>query len=71
MSSISVRLSDELKERLDREVEEGRSNRSEVVRAALRTYLDLKEFTRLRRQMIPSAKSQGIYSDDDVFEEVS
>jgi metal-responsive CopG/Arc/MetJ family transcriptional regulator len=71
MSSISVRLPDELQQKLDRAAEEEGANRSELLREAVSTYLQLREFQRLRREMIPKAESQGTYTDEDVFEDVS
>jgi len=67
MSSISVRLPEELEERLEKAVEEEQTNRSELLREALTTYLQLREFQRLRREMIPKAESEGVYTDADVL----
>jgi metal-responsive CopG/Arc/MetJ family transcriptional regulator len=48
----------------------GRS-RSAVVSDALKKYLALREIAELRQKMIPKARAQGIYSDEDVFALVS
>ena len=71
MSSISVRLPEELQKRLDEAVEAEQTNRSEILREALSTYLKLREFQRLRREMIPTAEAHDVYTDEDVFEDVS
>jgi metal-responsive CopG/Arc/MetJ family transcriptional regulator len=69
--SISISLPEELKAELDQlTVDEG-VTRSDVVREALRTYLFTRRFRDLRREMIPYAEAQGIYTDEDVFREVS
>lgn len=51
MSSMSVRLPDELQEKLDAAADEEGASRREVVREALSTYLELREFQRLRREI--------------------
>ncbi len=71
MSSISVRLPEELRHKLDEAADRSQTNRSEIIREALSTYLKLKEFQRLRQSMIPRAEAQGIYTDEDVFDEIS
>jgi metal-responsive CopG/Arc/MetJ family transcriptional regulator len=69
--TITISLPGSLRERLDKMVETAQVNRSDVVREALRQYLQREEFQRLRRAMIPQAQSQGIYTDEDVFEQIS
>ena len=69
--TITISLPGSLRERLDKMVETAQVNRSDVVREALRQYLQREEFQRLRREMIPQAQSQGIYTDEDVFERIS
>jgi metal-responsive CopG/Arc/MetJ family transcriptional regulator len=69
--TISISLPRDLKERLDGLVQLNQMNRSDVVREALRQYIHKEEFRQLRREMIPRAESRGIYTDDDVFEQVS
>ena len=69
--TITISLPGSLRERLDRLVEVQQMNRSDLVREALRQYLQREEFRRLRRSMIPAAEAQGVYTDEDVFERVS
>ncbi|MBN2168159.1 MAG: ribbon-helix-helix protein, CopG family [Actinobacteria bacterium] len=69
--SISISISPELKKRLDLTSGEGRMNRSDIVREALDEYFARKEFESIRNKMIPLAESKGIFTDDDVFGEVS
>jgi metal-responsive CopG/Arc/MetJ family transcriptional regulator len=45
--------------------------RSEVIRTALKRYLALAEFRRLRRQMMPFAAARGFLTDEDVFDAIS
>jgi len=69
--SVSVSLPGWLKEKLDQAVEEGQANRSDIVREALREYFARKELERIRQNMIPLAEAKGVYTDEDVFKEVS
>ena len=64
---ISVSLPRDLKRRLDELVESSQMNRNDVVREALRQYIHRADFRQLRREMIPQAESQRIYTDVDVL----
>ncbi len=69
--SISISLPGDLKEELDRFTEAEGVSRSDLVREALREYLFIRKFRGLRRRLMPYAEAQGIYTDEDVFREVS
>lgn len=69
--TISVSLSEEMKRALDSLTEREDRSRSEVVREALRDYLFVRRFRRLRERMIPPAEEKGLFTDEDVFEEIS
>jgi metal-responsive CopG/Arc/MetJ family transcriptional regulator len=56
---------------LDRTVKEERLNRSDVIREALRRYLALREFRRLRGVLVPLAEKKGVFTDEDLFRQVS
>lgn len=71
MSTITVRLDDELKERLDRSSARSGRSRSDIVRDALRRQLVLETFETLRRQVLPFAETRGYLVDEDVFRDVS
>lgn len=43
----------------------------ELVYEALRQYFFQRQFRSLRERMIPKARKQGIYTDQDVFDQVS
>jgi metal-responsive CopG/Arc/MetJ family transcriptional regulator len=44
---------------------------SEFVRKALKTELFRKSFRAARSDLLPKARTQNIYTDDDVFKSVS
>jgi metal-responsive CopG/Arc/MetJ family transcriptional regulator len=46
-------------------------NRSDIIREALRQYFARQEFRRLRDIMVPEGERRGLYTDEDVFREVS
>jgi len=69
--TISVSLPEEIKTALDSLSEAENRSRSEVVREALRDYIFVRRFRRLRGRMIPLAEEKGIFTDEDVFERVS
>ena len=69
--SVSISLPTWLKEKLDQAVKKDRMNRSDIVREALREYFARKDIERIRQNMVPLAEAKGVYTDEDVFKEVS
>lgn len=69
--SISISLPHETKDELDRFVGERGVTRSDAVREAVQEYLFIRRFRELRRRLMPYAEAQGIYTDEDVFREIS
>lgn len=69
--SISISLPDQTKYELDRYVGEHGLSRSDAVREAVQEYLFIRRFRELRRRLMPYAEAQGIYTDEDVFREIS
>ncbi len=69
--AVTISLSKELKERLDKLANSEKINRSDIVKEALKRYLAVNEFQKIRRQMIPKAESRGIFSDEDIYKIVS
>lgn len=69
--TVSISLPDDLKEQLDKMADEEGRSRSDVVRQALSDYLFIRKFRRLRARMMSRAQAQGVFTDEDVFEQVS
>jgi metal-responsive CopG/Arc/MetJ family transcriptional regulator len=69
--SISISLPEALKAELDRFTQAEGISRSDLVREAVREYLFTRRFRALRQELMPYAEEQGIYTDEDVFREVS
>ena len=70
-NSISISLPAVLKRKLDKLTKQEQINRSDVVRDALREYFTRREFQRLRSSLVLEAEKRGIYTDEDVFRQVS
>jgi predicted transcriptional regulator len=70
-SALTVRLDDELEQRLARIAERTGRTRSEVVRDAVRRQLAIDELRDLRRRIMPFAEAQGLLVDEDVFRDIS
>jgi metal-responsive CopG/Arc/MetJ family transcriptional regulator len=68
---ISVSLTKDLKEKLEKFSKSLENSKSEIVKQALRQFFAKEEFKNLRGKMIPEAKKRGIYTDEDVFEKIS
>ncbi|NBC15815.1 MAG: ribbon-helix-helix protein, CopG family [Bacteroidetes bacterium] len=69
--TVSISLPNALKGQLDEAAQEEGLSRSDVVRQALSDYLFIRRFRRLRARMMSRAQAQGIFTDEDVFEQVS
>jgi metal-responsive CopG/Arc/MetJ family transcriptional regulator len=65
--TVAVSLPSELTERLDAVAAEEGTSRSEIVRDALRRYLALRQFQRVRESVVPFAEAAGLLTDDDVL----
>ena len=70
-STLSIRLDPELDALLSQLSEQEGKSKSEVAREALRHQLQLAQFDRLRKRVMPFAESRGYLTDEDVFREVS
>lgn len=69
--TITISLPANLRKQLDRVVKSEHLNRSDVVREALKKFLAVREFRRLRGLLVPEAEKKGYFGDDDIFEQVS
>ena len=67
MATITLRLPDELDEALERHSSAAGVSKSDLAREALRRFLAVSEFQRLREELVRRAQAQGIHTDDDVF----
>ena len=69
--SITILVPSELKVALDELTRNAGASPDELVGEAIKQYLFVRRFRSLRERMAPKAQSQGILTDQDVFDRVS
>ena len=70
-STITIRLPDDLRAELESLCDAQKKPLSDLVRESLRRYVALQQFRRLRGRVLPIAESQGLLTDEDVFDALS
>ena len=70
-ATLTVSLPQDLSRALDEVAAASGRSRSQIVQESLRRQLASEQFHSLRRQLLPKARAAGIYTDEDVFREVS
>jgi predicted transcriptional regulator len=68
MTTLTLRVPDELDKALERQSAALGVSKSDVAREALKRYLRVAEFRTLRTRLVARARAEGINTDDDVFE---
>lgn len=71
MSTMTVRIPDDLKQQLDELARQLKRPTSELVRESLRRYIVTEQLKAIRRNTVPLAEAQGYLTDEDIFKEVS
>jgi len=69
--TLTIRLPDNLRKELQKISEEESKPMSDLVRESLQRYISIYKFRRLRNKVLPFAESQGILTDEDVFDLIS
>ena len=67
MSTITVRIPDDLKSDLQRISESEHKPVSDLVRESVRRFVSVERFRQLRRKTLPFAEAQGLLTDEDIF----
>ena len=67
MTTLTLRIPDELDQELERQSAATRLSKSDLAREALHRYLQIVRFRTLRSRLVPIAQAQGISTDEDVF----
>ena len=70
-TTLTVRLDEKLAETLDHVAKRTNRTRSDVARDALRRQLAIAMLDEIREELVPLAEEKGIYTDEDVFREIS
>jgi len=68
VSTITLRVPDELDKALERQSAALGISKSDLPREALKRYLRVAEFRTLRTRLVARAQAGGINTDEDVFE---
>ena len=71
MSTLTIRLSDEVKDDLRRLSEEQCRSVREIVTEAIRRYVAVERFRSLHRMTLLFAEAQGYLTDTSIFDAIS
>ncbi len=71
MTTLTIRLDDELDAALTRLAEESHRTKGDMVRGFIRQQVALAAFERARALIEPAAERAGYLTDEDVFRDVS
>ena len=71
MSTLTLRIPDDLKKQLEELSRQQQRPTSELVRESLRRYVVTEQLKTIRRTTVPLAEAQGFLTDEDIFKEVS
>jgi len=71
MSTLTLRIPDDLKQQLEALSRERQRPAGELVRESLRRYLAQEELRLMREKLRPYAEARGFLTDEDVFKAVS
>jgi predicted transcriptional regulator len=71
MSSLTIRIPDDLRRKLNKLSRDKQQPVSDLVRDSLRRYVAMERFSEMRKRTMPFAKAQGFLTDEDVFKAVS
>jgi metal-responsive CopG/Arc/MetJ family transcriptional regulator len=71
MNRVTVNLEPGIRRELDRIAAREGVSRSDVLRAALEDFVFMRRFRALRQRMTTVAQTQGIVTDEDVFDRIA
>jgi predicted transcriptional regulator len=71
MTTLTIRLPDDLRSELDKLSRDENKAVSDIVRESLRRYVAVERFRAIRRKILPFAEAQGLLTDEDVFKALS
>lgn len=71
MTTLTIRLPEELKNELDEISRDENRAVSDIVRESIRRYIAIEKFRSVRKKILPFAEAQGLLTDEDVFKALS
>ena len=69
--TLTVRIPDKLREELKKISLEEAKPVSDLVRESLERYIAIRKFRAIRNKVLPFAESQGLLTDEDIFNLIS
>jgi Arc/MetJ-type ribon-helix-helix transcriptional regulator len=69
--TLTISLPKELRRNLDKTAKAEGVTASEFVRRSVKVALFRRSLQAARRELVPQARAQGIYTDEDVFKTIS
>ena len=69
--AITIRLPEAIEKELEEFISEEHLSKSEAIRKAIKDFLFIRKFRKLRREILPYAEAAGLYTDEDVFNSIS
>jgi predicted transcriptional regulator len=69
--SMTVRIPDEVRRQLQKISRDEGKPVSDIVRESLQKFITLYRYNQLRNRVLPYAEARGIFTDDDVFKQIS
>lgn len=70
-TTISIRIDADMDKLLESTAKRTGRPKSEFIREALRRQLAIDSFQQLRDKILPFAESQGLLTDEDIWQEIS
>ena len=71
MSTLNVRIPDDLRRQLEELSRQQNRPTSDLVRESLRRYIVTEQLKAIRRISVPLAEAQGLLTDEDIFKAIS
>ncbi len=71
MTTLTIRLPEQLRADLKKLSRQEHKAVSDIVRDSLRRHVAVQQFRLLRRRILPFAEAQGLVTDEDVFKALS
>jgi predicted transcriptional regulator len=71
MSTLTLRIPDDLKDQLEELSRQLQRPTSELVRESIRRYIVTEQLKAIRRATAPLAEAQGFLTDEDIFKAIS
>ena len=69
--NVTISLPEKINSDLGKIARDEGISKSQIVRNALEDYIFIKKFRSLRSKMVAKAQAQGVFTDDNVFENIS